>query len=242
MLKIKDRATGYLFDPWDYLGEKRRKLLDASWPGLFQKHVLPILPVFQIASRFSDHMGRPSKELYTAVGAMLLQQMLDLTDEEVVRALAFDIQWHYALDLPNATGDSVYMCPKTVWTFRQMAMEEGLDGAAFEKITGELLKIFKVETGNQRLDSTHVYSNMKKLGRFSIFSRTIKRFLIDLRRRFPEFFKNSIPEEMYIRYLGEKGSGCFSRVKHSRSVKAWNGVKSSRRMNCHSRILMVYAT
>lgn len=215
MRKVNDRSTGYLFDPWDYLGEKRRKLLEKSWPGLFKKHCLPLLPVMKIASRFHDHMGRPSKELYMAVGALILQQFLDLSDEEVTHSLAFDIRWHYALDLPNASTDAVYMCPRTVWSFRQMAMEEGLDEAAFEKLTEEILKIFKIDTSRQRIDSTHIHSNMKKLGRVGIFSRTIKSFLIDLQRRFPELFKSSIPEEMRGRYLGEKGSGCFSRVKPS---------------------------
>ena len=36
MIHARDHKTPYLIDPWDYLGPKRRKLLDESWAGLFR--------------------------------------------------------------------------------------------------------------------------------------------------------------------------------------------------------------
>jgi hypothetical protein len=44
MIGIKDHKTRYMFDPFDYLGQKRKKLLDEFWPGTFREHVRPILP------------------------------------------------------------------------------------------------------------------------------------------------------------------------------------------------------
>jgi hypothetical protein len=34
MITVKDHKTIPLFDPWDFLGPKRRQLLDASWAGV----------------------------------------------------------------------------------------------------------------------------------------------------------------------------------------------------------------
>ena len=34
MIYTRDHKTGYLLDPWEYLGPKRRKLMDESWAGL----------------------------------------------------------------------------------------------------------------------------------------------------------------------------------------------------------------
>jgi len=95
MIRTRDHKTPYLIDPWDYLGPKRRKLLDESWAGLFREHILSELPVHKIAPYYADGFGRPSKELYTALGVLILQQMHDLTDEEAVTQLSFNIQWHY---------------------------------------------------------------------------------------------------------------------------------------------------
>lgn len=77
MIYTKDHKTGYLFDPWEYLGPKRRKLLDESWAGLFRKEILNELPVNEIAPFFTANFGRPTKELYTVLGVLVIQQMQD---------------------------------------------------------------------------------------------------------------------------------------------------------------------
>ena len=61
MFHVRDRRTGSLFDPWAYLGPKRRRLLDRSWAGLFRKEILPHLPVEAITAAFHARLGRPSK-------------------------------------------------------------------------------------------------------------------------------------------------------------------------------------
>ncbi len=97
MIHIKNHKQKDLFDPWSFLSPKRRELLDQSWAGLFQKDLLCELPVGEVASFFNDDFGRPTKELHTVLGALLLQQTFDLTDDETVNQLAFNIQWHYAV-------------------------------------------------------------------------------------------------------------------------------------------------
>jgi hypothetical protein len=62
MTNVKDHKTGYLWDQWEHLGPKRRILLQESWAGLFQEHVLPHLPVERVFPFFSETMGRPTKE------------------------------------------------------------------------------------------------------------------------------------------------------------------------------------
>lgn len=215
MRNIKDRLSGYLFDPWYHVGEKRLKLLEKSWAGFFRKYCLPVLPVENMISRFHKTMGRPSKEMYTAIGAVVLQQIFDKSDEEAMYEIAFNEMWHYALDIPEPSDDAAYLCPRTLWSYRTMATEKKLDETAFKNITDMIIKHFNKDTGKQRLDSVHIHSNMKKLGRVGIFARTIKAFLIDLERRFPSLFSEMISEEMRERYLGKRGMGCFSRVKPS---------------------------
>ena len=82
MIYTRDHKTGSLFDQWKFLGPKRRKLLEASWAGLFRKEILHELPVDQIAPSFHSGFGRPTKELYTALGALVLQQMNDYSDHD----------------------------------------------------------------------------------------------------------------------------------------------------------------
>ena len=52
-------------------------------------------------------MGRPSKDLHVVIGVLLLQQLHDLSDAETVEALAFNMAWHYALDVRENGGDKL---------------------------------------------------------------------------------------------------------------------------------------
>ncbi|MDZ4163528.1 MAG: transposase [Smithellaceae bacterium] len=218
MFHARDHKTSYLLDPWDYLGPKRRKLLDASWAGLFREHILSGLPVRKIASCYADGFGRPSKEIYASLGALILQQMHDLTDEETVSQFSFNLQWHYALDIPGESDEAKYLCTKTLWTLRQLVTERGLDRELFNTTTETLAKVFGVDTSKQRIDSVHIRSNMRRLGRICIFSRSIHNFLVNLKRQRREIF-DTIEKELVDRYLTEKALGCFSLVKPSESTK-----------------------
>jgi len=60
MLINRDHDTGSLFDPWRYLGDKRRRLLEKSWAAVFREYLLNELPVAEIGAHFSDDMGRPT--------------------------------------------------------------------------------------------------------------------------------------------------------------------------------------
>lgn len=218
MIHTRDHQTGYLFDPWDYLGPKRKRLLSESWAGLFREHILAELPVHKLARFFTKDFGRPTKELYAALGSLILQQMHDLTDEETVTQFSFNIQWHYALDIPGESDESKYLSPKTLWRLRHLVTKEKLDVELFNQTTEALAKAFHVDTTKQRLDSVHIRSNMRRLGRIGIFSQSIHTFLINLKRRHSEIFE-TIEKELVDRYLTERAMSCFSLVKPSESGK-----------------------
>ena len=223
MIHIKDHKTGYIFDPWDYLGPKRRKLMEESWAGMFRQEILDDLPVTEIDSAFSNLFGRPTKELYMALGVLVLQQMQDLTDEETSKQVAFNLQWHYALDITEESDEAKYLCPRTLWHLRQLVTEKDLDTLLFQKITAKLARVFKVDASQQRLDSVHIQSNMRHLGRIGIVVQTIHKFLVNLKRQRPDLF-GTLPAELVDRYLSEKALGCFSMVKPSESERTLNQV------------------
>ena len=218
MFYTKDRKTGQLFDQWRYLGPKRRKLMDESWAGLFREKILPELPVERMIPFFSPDLGRPTKELYAMLGAILFQQIFDLTDEETVSQMAFNLQWHYALDNPEESDGVKYICLKTLWSMRNILTDQDLDTVLFEKITDTLAKVFDVDTSKQRIDSVHIKSNMRRLGRIGILVRCLHKFLVNLKRQYKELF-DTLPQELVEKYLSEKAVACFSLVKPSETER-----------------------
>lgn len=180
MITLRDRRTGSLFDPWESLGIKRRKLLDQCWAGVFRNHLLEHLPTAKLADKLTDSYGRPSKDLHVVLGALVLQQLHDLTDTSTVEAIAFNIAWHYALDIQH-TSDS-YVCERTLRTYRHWIIDTELDKELFERLTDRLINAFAVDTTLQRIDSTAVRSAMRDMNRLGILVATVRKFLRELAR------------------------------------------------------------
>jgi len=219
MITVTDRSTGHLFDMWDHIGPKRRKLLDSSWAGVFRKFLLEKLPVSRIVRYFTEGTGRPSKELYTMIGALILQQLHDLSDPDVTRAVAFNIDWHYALDITDDSDAGMYVSERSLRNYRRMIIDEGLDRVLFEMLTDTLITAFGVDTSKQRLDSTHIQSNMRTLGRIRMFAVTIRKFLKKLARVHADVYAASLGPEFTDWYLSRDSGACFSRVKPSEAAK-----------------------
>jgi hypothetical protein len=218
MINIKDHKTLNIFEPFPFLGPKRRRLIDTSWAKLFRDQILPELPVDKIFKKFHWFMGRPTKELYAMLGVMILQQMDDFTDEETIHQYAFNLEWHYALDITDESDQESYLCPKTLWAMRHLLTEQNLYGVLFESVTDKLAKIFSVDMSKQRCDSVHLFSNMRHLGRIGLFCRTIKKFLVNLKRHHKDLFE-ALEKELTDRYLSKQGEGVFSMVKPSESMR-----------------------
>ena len=143
MFTLRDRRTGELFDRWSYFGDKRRRLMEQSWAGVFRNHLLVELPVDDLCRHLDERMGRPSKDLHVVIGVLLLQQLHDLSDAETVEALAFNMAWHYALDV-RSEADS-YFCEKTLRNYRRLFIEQGLDELLFRCLTDRLVQGFSVD-------------------------------------------------------------------------------------------------
>ncbi len=215
MQKIKNRKqlTFEGMPSWKgSLSERKVKLLKKTWAGVFQEHILPNLPIDRLASHFSTELGRPSKELYTVVGATVLQQFFDLTDLRTLDELAFNQQWHYALD--NYDVDDQVVSERTLWNVRNLMVNDDSGKEAFNTVVDHLVKHFNIDTSLQRIDSVHVHSNMAKLGRVRILSRVITRFLRNCKRHHRKLY-DKLDERFSARYLDEKDQGYFGEVKPS---------------------------
>lgn len=203
-----------LFDPWEFLGPQRRRLLDRGWAGVFRDKLLDSLPADEMGRYFSEGMGRPSKDLHIALGVLVLQQLHDLTDEQAVEAVALNIAWHYALDIRH--DKDMYLCERTLRNYRRKVMDLGLDEVLFKKLTDELIRSVEVDASKQRLDSTAVRSAIRNLTRLGIVVETTRKFLRELRRRLPRLYDELNPDVVR-KYLERAGDGCFANTRPSES-------------------------
>lgn len=165
-----------MFDTTGLLPPKKREACERSWAGPFREKALPTLlraePEF--AEFYDEENGRPNRSVALVLGTLILKEANDLTDEEALAALEFDLRWHYAFDLGP---EESHLCQKTLHNFRANLMAGEKGGAVFRRLTDELIAALGVRVDRQRLDSTHILSNFARLNRLGLFCETIRVFL-----------------------------------------------------------------
>ncbi len=68
-----------LFDSFDdVLTENTRKRLLNGWHGTFRHIALELMPINALSGHFSPTEGRPTKELYSMAGLVLIKEFMDL--------------------------------------------------------------------------------------------------------------------------------------------------------------------
>ncbi|MBY0585642.1 transposase [bacterium] len=214
MLTRRDHRSGTLFDPWADLGTQRRKLLERSWAGVFRDYLLNQLPVSELAAGFRDDFGRPSKDLSVALGALILQQLHDLTDQQTTEAIALNMAWHYALDIHHESD--AYLCERTLRNYRRRILASGLEEILFRTLTDRLIQEVGVDTVKQRLDSTTVKSAIRRLTRLGILVEAVSKFLRELKRKRPDGY-SQVDVEIVRKYVERRGDGCFADTRPSES-------------------------
>jgi len=205
-----------LFDPFDsVLTEKTRTRLLNGWHGTFRHIILELMPVDIVGGQFHPTMGRPTKELYSMAGLLLIKEFKDWTKDEAIYAYCFDMATHYALNLEPVAHD---LSERTL--DRQIALfaKDSLAKAVMDDITVKLVDLLDLKVDKQRLDSTHIFSDMASFGRTRMMAVAIKRFLTQLLRRHKEDY-HALDESFRHRYAPSVHQLFSDTKKDSQSLK-----------------------
>ena len=197
MRKIVDPKQTRLFDPYDnVLTEKTRKRLLDGWAGVFRHIILELMPVETISGHFDPVMGRPTKELYSMAGLLLIKEFMDWTKQEALDAYSFRMDIHYALNLEPITHD---ISMRTLERYINLFETDKLAKTIMSQVTVNLVDILEIKIDKQRLDSTHIFSDMASFGRTRLMGVAIKRFLTQLNRHNQQDY-NALDESLRQRY------------------------------------------
>ena len=197
MRRIVNPQQNRLFDSFNpVLTVQTQKLLLDDWPGVFRHVILELMPAEQLGGHLHATMGRPSKELYSMAGLLLLMELMDWTKQEAIYEYCFNMAVHYALNLePVAQDLSVRTLDRYIVRFE----EEELASKVMHDVSVHLIKLLDIKIDQQRLDSTHVFSNMASFGRTRLMGVAIKRFLTQVNKHDPAGY-GSLDEQLRRRY------------------------------------------
>jgi hypothetical protein len=188
---------GRLFDPFEGLipplGLER---IRTGWQGIFRSTLLELMPAKRLGEHFDPVMGRPTKELFSVAGLLFLQEFKNWTIPQAVDAYLFHTDVQFALNLEPGIDE---MCERTFERYRKLFIEDEAAGQVMDQVTTRLIDLLDIDIRQQRLDSTHVFSNMASFGRTRLMAVTIKRFLTQVKRHHPADY-DAVPEELRQRY------------------------------------------
>lgn len=196
MRHIVDPQQNRLFDPFAGLISSAAKSLIANgWQGVLRHCMLQTMPVSKLAKKFSPDMGAPTKELYSMAGLVFLTDFFDWTAKEAAEHYMLNLGVQYALNLDPGTA----MSSRSVERYQKLFREEDLAADVFVQVTEALTELLELDVSKQRLDSTHVFSQMATFGCTKLMAVAIKRFLTQVRRHAREHY-DALPEALRTRY------------------------------------------
>lgn len=197
MIHIVDPRQSSFYDPFEHiLGPVALKHLREGWQGVFRSTLLELMPAGALADHFHQFLGRPTKELYSMAGLLFIMEFRNWTAEEAAEAYMFHTDLQFALNLEPALQS---MCARTIERYRKHFREDEVAALVFERVTRTLVEQLELNVAKQRLDSTHVFSNMASFGRTQLMGVAIKRFLTQVKRHDREAYE-ALPEELRARY------------------------------------------
>jgi hypothetical protein len=190
-----------LFGVEHQLDGVKRARLEKTWAHAYQTKALGLIDETRFAKYFDPDNGRPNKSIRLVVSVLLFKEMFNLTDEEALDRLEWDLSWHHALDVLPADA---HTCQKTLHNTRARLLADDEGAGLFESTTAMLIDAAGLSTRRQRQDSTHILSNIKILTRLGLFTDTITKFLKALRQEHPRLCAQ-VSEELLGRYLEREG-------------------------------------
>ena len=197
MRYANDPRQNRLFDVFEeILSPLAYKELLTGWQHLFRQTILELMPVGTVKEHFDPAIGQPTKELYSMCGLIFLMEFKDWTPGEAAQAYMFHADLQYAL---NLDPENQSMSSRTVERYKKLIVDGELAGRIMEDITVALIEKLDLNIAKQRLDSTHVQSDMAQFGRTRMMGVAVKRFLTQLKRHDRDAY-DTLSEELRTRY------------------------------------------
>lgn len=177
--KNKHHLQPLLISTVNELPEKQRQRLQDSWAGVFYREFFCRLKEEPFAVLYATKPSRPNVPVNILVGLETLKAGFGWSDEELHDAFTYNLQVRFALGF-HALGEGDFEL-RTLYNFRQRLSHynqtHGLNllAEALADITDQQLVALQLRTGQQRMDSTQIASNILGANRLHLLVEALQR-------------------------------------------------------------------
>lgn len=186
-----------LNDQYYSLSTRELKFLNKSWAYYFAENIFPKIDEKRFSVLYSDNAAsRPGTPINVCVGALIIKEMLNQSDDAFLESLLFDYRYQYALH--TSSMDEQPMSDRTLGRFRARCLEyeirTGIDLLKEEitHLSSEMATMMNIDGTLRRMDSMMVASNIRKLSRLELLYTC----LANMVRELNESASTNLPDEL----------------------------------------------
>ena len=185
--RTNDSQQISMFDSFNMLTEREQRALIKSWAKVFAEEIFPTIDEERFAVLYSaDKASRPNTPVNIIIGALILKELLNLSDDEVVENLMLDFRFRYALH--TTSFDEQPLSDKSLSRFRQRCYDyeetTGIDlyHGCVTELAEKTAKLMELDGKIRRMDSLMVEANIRKLSRMELLYRCVSKMVIYLHK------------------------------------------------------------
>lgn len=185
-------------DSFELLSERKKNVVLKSWAKGFADTVYPAIDSDAFKVLYKDNpASRPATPASFVIGALLIKEMLGLTDDEVVEMIQCDVRAQYALHTTSLEEQPI--SDRTLSRFRERLynyeQETGTDLLKDEmkKLSDVFCDYLGINKKLKRMDSLMVSTHAKSMSRLELVYTTVSKCVSLLKK---ENREDMIPEDM----------------------------------------------
>jgi hypothetical protein len=167
-----------LNDSYAFLSDRCKKIIDHSWAKSFADIVFPAIDENKFAVLYSDQkFSRPNTPVNVVIGALMLKEQMQLSDEELTESIWCDIRFQYALHTTGLKEQPV--SDRTFSRFRERVLRyetetgNNLLDEEMSHLTDVYARYMNLNSNIRRMDSLMIASNCKRMSRLEIIYTTV---------------------------------------------------------------------
>lgn len=182
-------------DSFTGLTSREQKALEKSWANVFADEIFPAIDEQRFAVLYSDKASRPNTPVNVTVGALIIKELFDYSDDEMVENLMLDLHLQYALH--TTSFEEQPLSDKSLSRFRKRCYDYeklynvDLYHDCVKDLSSKIAKLMNINGRVRRMDSMMIESNIRKLSRIELLYTCIAKLVNYLNEKQPTI----LPEE-----------------------------------------------
>jgi len=164
---------------------RERKVLKKSWATYFADYIFPKINEERFAILYSDKKAsRPGTPVNIVVGALLLKELRNQSDDDILESIFFDYRYQYALHTSSMVEQPI--SDRTLGRFRARCLEYEIQTGTdlmkeeIKALSAEMAAMMEIDGSLKRMDSLMIASNIKKLSRLELLYVCLANFIKEL--------------------------------------------------------------